>query len=83
METIYKAVEQAVFLCGAESWVMGSNTVVTKTLEAFHHIFAHDNTGQHIQENPAGTWMYPPSTQVLEMAGLFSIQKYLSYTSYL
>jgi hypothetical protein len=34
----------------------------------------------HKKKHPRkdGAWMYPPSKQVLEMAGLFSIQEYVA-----
>jgi hypothetical protein len=46
-------------------------------LEVFHHRCARYIRGQHIQVHPDGTWMYPPSTQFLEIAGIFSVQKHI------
>jgi hypothetical protein len=65
-------VVQTVLLYGAESWFL--TTAMIQKLETFHHGCAHFITGQHIQENTDGSWMYPPSKKVLESAGLFSIQ---------
>jgi hypothetical protein len=62
MASIYKAVVQAVLLYGSESRVLTSGML--QKLDAFHHRCARYITGQHIRENPDGTWTYPPSMQI-------------------
>jgi hypothetical protein len=75
MASVYRAVVQAVLLYGSESWV--TTIAIKKKLEAFHHKCARNITGQHIKENTDGSWTYPPSTKVLETAGLSTIKEYI------
>ena len=75
MATVYKAVVQAVLLYGSESWVL-SLAMETK-LQSFHRRCARYITGQHIRQNPDGSWTCPSSASVLQKAGLWSIQEYI------
>jgi hypothetical protein len=76
MTSIYRAVVQAVLPYGAESWVL--TKTMEQTLQTFHHRCARYITGQHIRQNPDGTWTCPPSAQVLEQAGLSPFQDYIA-----
>jgi hypothetical protein len=59
MTFVYRAVVQAVLLYGAESCVVTST--MAQKLEALHHRCARYITRKHMQENPDGSWTYPPA----------------------
>ena len=75
MASFYKAIVQSVLLYGSESWVL--TLTMEKELQSFHRRCARYITGQHIRQNEDGTWTYPSSKNVLEMAGLCTIQEYI------
>jgi hypothetical protein len=75
MASVYKTVVQAVLLYGAESWVLTLD--LEKKLQSFHRRCARYITGQHIRQNPDGTWTCPSSAEVLSQAGLWTIQEYI------
>ena len=75
MASFYKAIVQSVLLYGSESWVMTLS--MEKQLQSFHRRCALYITGQHIRQNDDGTWTHPSSENVLEMAGLWTIQEYI------
>jgi hypothetical protein len=75
MASIYKAVVQAVLLCGCESWVLTQQS--ERSLQSFHYKYARYITGQHIWKNTDGTWTCPKSSKVLEKANLLQIQAYI------
>ena len=75
MASFYKAIVQSVLLYGSESWVL--TLAIEKQLQSFHRRCARYITGQQIRQNEDGTWTYPSSESVLEMAGLRTIQEYI------
>ena len=72
----YKAILQAVLLYGSESRVISKSKL--KQLCSFHHRVARYITGRHIRRRPDGTYEYPPTAEVLEMAGLYPLQTYIT-----
>ena len=75
MASFYKAIVQSVLLYGAESWVLTLS--MEKELQSFHRRCARYITGLHIRPNQDGTWTHPSSVEVLEKAGLLTIQEYI------
>jgi hypothetical protein len=75
MASFYKAIVQSVLLYGSESWVL--TLAMEKQLQSFHRRCARYMTGQNIRQNEDGSWTYPSSENVLEMAGLWTIQEYI------
>lgn len=78
MAMFYRAVVQAVFLYGSETWV--TTSTMMKKLETFHHQAARGLTRRHIRPYPdnEGEWIIPPTKEVLEEAGLQTIDTYIS-----
>jgi len=75
MASFYKAIVQSVLLYGSESWVLTLS--MENELQSFHRRCARYITGQHIRQNADGTWTCPSSKDVLEQAGLWTIQEYI------
>ena len=71
----YKATVQAVLLFGSETWNITASML--SSLEGFHVRAARRMTGMMPEQNPSGDWMYPASGEVLEAAGLFTIDNYV------
>ena len=75
MGYFYKAVVQAILLYGSETWVLTNFQL--KKLRSFHARVARYLTGRHIRQNKDGTWVHPPTADVLEEAGLETIDEYI------
>ena len=75
MGYFYKAVVQTVLIYGSESWVVSGD--IMRKLRSFHHRVARYLTGRHIRKNADGTWTCPPSADVLERAGLLTLDDYI------
>jgi len=75
MGYFYKAIVQAVLLYGSESWTLTEGTL--KKLRSFHSRVARYLTGRHIRPNPDGSWTCPSTSDVLEEAGLCTIDEYI------
>ena len=75
MGYFYKAVVQAILLYGSESWVLSD--FYLRQLKSFHTRIARYLTGKHIRQNEDGTWYHPPSADVLQEAGLESVEEYI------
>jgi len=75
MGYFYKAIVQAVLLYGSESWTI--TTSIMQKIKSFHARVARSLTGRHIKQRPDGTWDCPPTTEVLEGAGLETIEEYI------
>ena len=75
MGYFYKAVVQAILLYGSETWVLTNFQL--KRLRSFHARVARYLTGRHIRQNEDGTWVHPPTADVLEEAGLETIDEYI------
>jgi hypothetical protein len=76
MAKFYMAIVQAVLLFGSETWALTKE--MEGRLNAFHHRCVRHLTHRHIQQKPDGTWDYPHSSEVLEEAGLMTIQEYIA-----
>ena len=75
MGYFYKAVVQAVLLYGSESWVLSE--FFLKQLRSFHARVARYLTGRHIRQREDGSWFHPPTDDVLEEAGLETVDTYI------
>ena len=71
----YKAVVQVVLLYGSESWTLTESTL--KFFRSFHSRVARHLTGRHIRCLDDGTWFCPLTREVLEAAGLETIDEYI------
>jgi hypothetical protein len=71
----YKAIIQAVLLYGSESWTLSNRTL--QLFRSFHARVARHLTGRHIRPLEDGTWFCPPTTEVLNSAGLETIDEYI------
>jgi hypothetical protein len=76
MARFYLAVVQAILLYGSESWVISTGTL--RRLETFHARCARHMAHQHIRKLPDGTWVHPPTAQVLDLCGLSPISTYIA-----
>ena len=73
----YKAVVQSVLLYSCETWVITSQ--VLDVLKGFHNRVARRLSGKRPYFLPAeNKWVYPPSEEALEEAGLFPVEHYIS-----
>jgi len=72
----YKAIIQAVLLYGAETWVISE--FLMNQLRSFHSRVARYLTGRHTRQKEDGSWLCPPTEEVLEAAGLQTIDEYIS-----
>ena len=75
MGYFYKAIVQAVLLYGSETWTITESTM--KKLRSFHARVARYICNRHIRPLPDGTWHLPPTEEVLEECGLFTIDEYI------
>ena len=75
MGYFYKAVVQAILLYGSETWVVTENLL--KQLQSFHARISRYIKGKHIRQNEDGSWFHPPTAEVLEEAGLHTIDEYI------
>jgi hypothetical protein len=73
--SVYRTIIQALLLYGSETWVYNKKTL--QRLEVFHRRCARFLTGQYIRQEPNGEWIYPRTKEVLEKAGLESIETYI------
>ena len=71
----YKAIVQAILLYGSESWTISTSTL--RILSSFNARVARHLTSRHIRPLEDGTWFCPPTTEVLEAAGLWTIEEYI------
>ena len=75
MGKFYKAVVQTVLLYGSESWTISDNMM--KRLRSFHTRIARYICRKHICPLEDGSWFYPSTDEVLESAGLETIDEYI------
>jgi len=75
MGYFYKAIVQTVLLYGSESWTLTEGTL--NKLRSFHARIARYLTSRHIRPDENGTWICPPTSEVLEEAGLCTIDEYI------
>ena len=75
MGYFYKAIVQSVLLYGSESWVISIHQ--KQQLNSFHNRVARYITGRHIRELDDGSYYCPPTSEVLEAAGLYPLETYI------
>jgi exonuclease III len=75
MGYFYKAIIQAVLLYGSESWTLPDRII--KKFRSFHARVARYITGRHIRELEDGTYFCPPTVEVLNEAGLETMDEYM------
>ena len=71
----YKAVVQSVLLYGCETWVVTPD--ILRHLRGFHHRVARRLSGMTARRDSTGRWVYPPISEALSAAGLYSIEHYI------
>ncbi len=76
MRYFYKAVVQAVLLYGSESWTV--NEGIKRQFQSFHTRVARFVTGRHIRPLEDGSWHCLPTQEVLQEAGLETVEEYIS-----
>ena len=76
MARFYLAVVQAKLLFGSETWVLSERAL--GRLERFHARCARYLTRRHIRPLPDGTWLCPPTNEVLDQCGLSPIATYIA-----
>jgi hypothetical protein len=70
-----KVIIQTVLLYGSESWTLTGRMI--GRLRSFHHRVAQYITGRHIKELEDGTYFCPPMKEVLNAAGMETIEVYM------
>ena len=75
MGYFYKTIIQTVLLYGSESWV--APAWVLKQVRSFHHRIARYIAGLHIKKTSDGNWICPSTEEVLEKAGLLTLEEYI------
>ena len=75
MGYFYKAIVQAVLLYGSESWTLSESML--QRIRSFHSRVARYICRRHIRKLEDDTWEYPPTAEVLEKSGLFTIDEYI------
>jgi hypothetical protein len=76
MGYFYKAIVQAVLLYGSETWVVSDAHL--RQFRSFHSKVGRHLTGRHIRPLEDGSWFCPPTVEVLEDAGLQTIDEYIN-----
>jgi Reverse transcriptase (RNA-dependent DNA polymerase) len=76
MARFYLAVCQAILLYGSETWVVSQRSL--QQLQTFHHCCARHMAHQHIRRLPDNSWLYPSSSDILDLCGLFPISLYIT-----
>jgi len=73
MGYFYKAVVQAILLYGLETWVVSDAHL--RQFRSFHSRVGRHLTGRHIRLLEDGSWYCPPTVDVLEDAGLQTVEE--------
>lgn len=76
MARFYLAVVQAKLLFGSETWVLSERAL--GRLERFHARCARYLTRRRVRPLPDGTWLCPPTNEVLDQCGLSPIATYIA-----
>jgi len=76
MARFYLAVVQAQLLYGSETWVLSGHLL--DRLERFHARCARFMAHRHIRRLSDGTWVHPPTSEVLDFCGLSTIATYIA-----
>ena len=75
MGYFYKAIVQAILLYGLETWVVSDSHL--KQFRSFHSRVGRHLTWRHIRQLEDGSWFCPPMVDILEDAGLQTIEEYI------
>jgi len=75
MGYFYKAIVQAILLYGSETWVVLDAHLWQ--FRSFHSRVGRHLTGRHIRFLEDGSWYCPPTVDVLENAGLQTVEEYI------
>ena len=75
MGTFYKTIVQSVLLYGSETWTISKQMM--KILRSFHRRCGRFIMGKHIWQDSNGEWHQPNSKEVLEGAGLKTVEEYI------
>jgi hypothetical protein len=76
MAKFYLTVAQAVLLYAADTWAVSKHAI--NRLQSFHHRCARYITRRHIRKDENDEWICPASAEVLEQAGLKTIDEYIT-----
>ena len=71
----YKAIVQSVLLYACETWTI--TEPMLPALKGFHHKAARRISGKQPYRSPNGNWVYPPTADALQLAGLHRIEVYI------
>jgi len=75
MGYFYKVIVQAILLFGSETLVVSDSHL--KQFRSFHSRVGRHLTGRHIRQLEDGSWFCPPTVDILEDAGLQTINEYI------
>lgn len=75
MAVFYRTVVLYVLLYGSETWVLTSDLM--RQLRSFHRRCCRGLTGEFIHQDEDGEWICPKSEEVLEKAGVLTIEEYI------
>ena len=75
MGYFYKVVVQAVLLYSSETWTLTEG--LKRQFQSFHSRVARFLTGKHIRPLEDGSWHCPPTEDVLQEAGLETVEEYI------
>ena len=73
-----KVVVQAVLLYGSETWTLTEG--LKRQFQSFHSRVARFLTGKHIRPLEDGSWHCPPTDDVLQEAGLETVEEYILHS---
>jgi hypothetical protein len=76
MGYFYKAIVQSVLLYSSETWVVSDTHL--RQFRSFHSRVGRHLTGRHIRPLEDGSWFCPPTDEVLNDAGLQTIDEYIN-----
>jgi hypothetical protein len=75
MGRFYRTILQQTLLFGSSTWVI--SRAASNRLERFQARCARAMAHRHIQRRPNGTWIYPPTEEVLAACGLQPLEVYI------
>ena len=75
MGYFYKTIVQAILLYGSETWVVSDAHL--QQFRSFHSRVSRHIAGCHIRPLEDGSWYCPPTVDVLEDAGLQTVEEYI------
>jgi hypothetical protein len=76
MAMFYRTVVLYVLVNGSESWVLTSD-LMRQLPRSFHRRCCRGLTGDFIQQDEEGEWICPKSEEVLQKAGVLTIEEYI------